>query len=334
MTLSLLDSRLQLFVEVLTEILDTPQDQLDEHDAIHAAAAGERLRRALQLDDKAPEARRCLQRYMHLLETKALSFTIDLGKEIELAIAALETAITSGREDLEGCLSSLDDLMCVAVAGLRCGQFPESEVERWAQQLRGNIHRLAPKLPELWEESWKRLTAFGHDPQYPYAFAFYEVLAELSTSNLLLTEAMTLRPRAERAASLEAIRRSLAWNRLRAWVCESIENLSGNILPIQVPLAAMVYADDRPPVLTTLLENAEVGFSLLLEERTLVVWLPEGSGEACMTLDLADGSRLQAERDPEAPRLTLRLPPDLPNEPLRLELRLGETSFDLPVQFR
>ena len=198
----------------------------DALDVIHAAVTSLEMERALAMVEEQKEVIPSVElpTYFHhkellkecdalLKEEKSANLSATVHQALDewftVAVERLQAfAAHVQANDLQDgmdALLAIDGVVSLAVVACRHGWIEEKRLRALTTQASSEVWELAAELCNLWEYAENREQQFAPASDYPEAFAFWEELAQLSSSRLALQEAMTLRTTAERDIILKRV---------------------------------------------------------------------------------------------------------------------------------
>lgn len=182
------------------------QDTVDFNDFVSLAIAGEMLRRNVKrqflVPPKGDKELEALERYEEAI--KAYDGYVVSGSTFDMAKGVLndleDYANSTDKEASEGeyVLGGLDGLMSMFVAMTRIGKMPEEELKNISTHVREKVASLSHQILEL-SNFANDQQILWFDPDFEYAFAFWDALAEVSENRLLSREAVIKSNRIDRA---------------------------------------------------------------------------------------------------------------------------------------
>ncbi|MFH1532833.1 MAG: hypothetical protein ABIK09_19085 [Pseudomonadota bacterium] len=315
-------------------------------DYVELAAAGEMLRRALDQEvHQPPEAIAVLTRYESAMVDCPAGMASLLGQDQERLCMELETYAARGRMNRDpeqglDLLSSLDRTLCAAVALTRSGVLPAGDLSRMAGAARETVRTMAGDLSDLYDLAADHRATFHVDPDGLDAFAFWDALADLAPSSLLV-EAAARSPAGRRQAMVENFLEEMeqTWGKkeVRPSLIERLRNEIAAMLqlpPVLIPAPAECFDDRSASSIVQVARIGALGFLLEKENRQFVVVLDEaGHTFAMLSAVRADGTALEPRcEDPDT--WVVKLPDNLGDETIRVVLRIdGEElpPISIPV---
>lgn len=242
------------YASLLREILQRQPG--DPNDFVSLAVTGETLRRALAAaDEPVEEARAALDAYDAALPAWKDDVPTDIPSELDEALEELRACAESLAEDLPASFPALvgrvDELLAVAVAGVRAGALEQRVADELAQRARDEVGRYAANAPALWQPTEDRSAWLGTDPDYPGAYRWLEELARYSASRRALEAGPPLFDADERKGILERFLRKRAdstvgasgdvQDRAAAWqmpdVADWVDSLAAQVAAFDVDAA-------------------------------------------------------------------------------------------------
>ena len=165
----------------------------DVNDFIALAAEGEALRRALVLDDEAPEqATEMLKQYDAVIKKAEMPF-LDNYSGLDDSLAALSEAsrmpvLERDVETIAELIEGIEDYLFAAAAAWRAGKISLERVESLGLNCQKKLMPLLPHFPELWERGFTYSAVYGPDPDLPELASPWDGLGQLSDSHFQLIE--------------------------------------------------------------------------------------------------------------------------------------------------
>ena len=223
------EEHITILTELLTDILDFGLETTN--DIVSAAITGESLRRALTLSgDFDPEDREWMDKDLIPEEFKPLldryeealacpspdpsrlvgNYGSELISRMDSALGDLEeysreNILTRNASRGEDLLISVDEVLSVAVAAARAGWIVESSLSEISDMAKARVGEAAPRLNDLFGYSEGRELTFGPDADYAYAYGFWEELACLAPSRIMLAQTLSLRTASERGVIVNQV---------------------------------------------------------------------------------------------------------------------------------